>query len=62
MSSLLSKKKLIEVLRRTGESAEQLAILERELPDPVDLKRDAGLLQSHGINRNVLQDRLGGSP
>lgn len=62
MSSLRSRKKLIEVLRRTGQSDEQLAILEEELPDPVDLTRDARLLQSYGINRTVLEDRLGGSP
>jgi hypothetical protein len=52
---------VLRILRRAGrpDTAEQLAEL---LPDPVDLDRDAGLLERHGLSRDVLVDRMGGSP
>jgi hypothetical protein len=57
----LPKAEVLRVLRRAGrpDTAEQLAAL---LPDPVDLDRDAPLLEQHGLSRDVLVDRMGGSP
>jgi hypothetical protein len=34
----------------------------RELPDPVDLDRAAELLAPHGITKDALISRMGGSP
>jgi hypothetical protein len=49
------------MLRRTGfpELAEEAL---RVLPDPVDLDFAVEILQSYGITRDDLIDRIGGSP
>ena len=50
------------VLRRAGYPTELIDEIASKLPDPVDLDRDSSLLLSYGITREVLTDRLGGSP
>jgi hypothetical protein len=49
------------MLRRTGfpELAEEAL---RVLPDPVDLDFAAEVLESYGVTRDELIDRMGGSP
>ena len=57
----LPRAEVLRILRRAGrpDTADELASL---LPDPVDLDREAGLLERHGLSRDVLIDRMGGSP
>ncbi len=62
MGRLVSKKKVLENMRRIGKSPREIADLDTALPDPVDLKRDAAVLRSYGLSRSILMDRLGGSP
>jgi hypothetical protein len=57
-----SKEDVRRALRRVGVSDETIGALERDLPDPVDLDRDANLLFSHGITRDRLMDLLGAAP
>jgi hypothetical protein len=56
----LPKTEVLRVLRAAGlaDTAERVAAA---LPDPVDLDRDRPLLERHGVSRDVLVDRMGGS-
>jgi hypothetical protein len=56
-----ARQDVIDVLRRTGlpELAEEAL---RVLPDPVDLDYAAAILQSYGVTKDELIDRMGGSP
>jgi hypothetical protein len=56
------KDAVIGTLRRAGVAPDTIAILQRQLPDPVDLDRDGHLLAAHGITMDSLIDRFGGSP
>ncbi|MFC5644612.1 hypothetical protein [Kitasatospora cinereorecta] len=53
-----SRSEVIAMLQRAGYSEEAL----HELPDPVDLDRLAAWGQEHGITRDGLISRMGGSP
>jgi len=57
----MSKEELVRVLRNAGldEVAEEA---ERSLPDEVDLDRAAEFGLRHGITRDELISRMGGSP
>jgi hypothetical protein len=57
-----SKDAVIRTLRRAGVLPETIAVLQRQLPNPVDLDRDGNLLLSYGITMDRLIDRFGGSP
>jgi hypothetical protein len=57
-----SKEGVIGTLRRAGVPPETIAVLQRQLPDPVDLDRDGNLLASFGITMDQMIDRFGGSP
>jgi hypothetical protein len=57
-----SHAELTRVLRRAGYSDEFIRELLRQLPDPVDLQRDQGVLARYGLSPERLMDRLGGSP
>jgi len=61
MAMLMSKEELVRVLRNAGldEVAEEA---ERSLPDEVDLDRAAEFGLRHGITRDELISRMGGSP
>jgi hypothetical protein len=52
---------ILRVLRRVGmaATADELAPL---LPETVDLERDRPMLAQHGVDRDDLVSRLGGSP
>jgi hypothetical protein len=56
-----SRQELVQMLRNAGfyEAADEAALV---LPDPVDLARVAEWGQRHGITRDVLISRQGGSP
>jgi hypothetical protein len=56
-----SKKDILDTLRRTGAYG-LIEGREDELPDPVDLDRDEGLLAGLGITRSLLVNLMGGSP
>lgn len=58
----MSKAEVTKVLRRVGVSDDRIKTLLDELPDPVDLDREAPLLERHGIDGSRLNDRMGGSP
>jgi hypothetical protein len=58
----ISKATALAVLRRAGFAPEVIDELVSQLPDPIDLDRDASLLLRYGITREVVTDRMGGSP
>jgi hypothetical protein len=57
----LPRAEVLRVLRRAGlpQAAEALAPV---LPELVDLDRDIGIFLRHGVEEDVLVDRMGGSP
>jgi hypothetical protein len=57
----LAKKTVVDLLRRAGlpDEAEEA---DRNLPDPVDLEVAAKWGERHGITRDMLVSRMGGSP
>jgi hypothetical protein len=57
----LPRAEILRVLRRVGlgTTADELAPL---LPETVDLERDRTMLAQHGVDRDDLISRLGGSP
>jgi hypothetical protein len=57
----LPKAEVLRVLRMVG-MAHTAQEIGPQLPDPVDLEREAGLFAGLGINQEVLVDRMGGSP
>jgi hypothetical protein len=56
-----SRQWVVDTLRRMGyaQEADQAA---RELPDPVDLEELRAFGDRHGISRDELNSRMGGSP
>ena len=56
-----SKQEVLDTLRRTGAYG-LIEGHEDQLPDPVDLERDAPLLGELGLSRGMLVDLMGGSP
>jgi len=58
----ISKAEATSVLRRVGFSQEKIAEFLSELGDPIDIDRDAAVLEKHGISRDMLVDLMGGSP
>jgi hypothetical protein len=59
---LRSKAEVLAVLRRAGVSEQTIDELDARLPDPVDVRRDAGVLLRYGITVDRITDRMGGSP
>ena len=56
-----SRQWVVDMLRRMGyaQEADEAA---RELPDPVDLEQLREFGDRHGISRDELNSRMGGSP
>jgi hypothetical protein len=54
-------KHLVSVLRRTG-LAEVADEAERTLPDPVDSETADRFCAAHGLSKDSLMNRMGGSP
>ena len=59
---LFSHAEARQILLRAGFHEERIDGVLRDLPDPIDIERDGGALVKHGVSREQLMDRLGGSP
>lgn len=57
----VSRQWVIDTLRRLG-YAEQADEAQKVLPDPVDFEQLAQFAGQHGVSRDELIDRMGGSP
>jgi hypothetical protein len=60
--ALRSHEQAAQVLRREGYSDEFISELLRQLPDPIDLRRDQRILVRYGLNPERLVNTVGGSP
>jgi hypothetical protein len=58
----LPKREFLHVLRRAAISEETVKLADERLHDPVDQKRDGIFLLTHGLDRDQLISRMGGSP
>jgi hypothetical protein len=58
----LKRKDFLLVLRRARVPAEIIKMADEQLHDPVDQKRDGIFLVTHGLDRDQLICRMGGSP
>jgi hypothetical protein len=58
----LPKKVFLHVLRTAGVPKQTIKATDEQLQDPVDLERDGLFLVTHGLDRDQLMDRMGGSP
>lgn len=58
----LPKKDFLHVLRRAGIPEETIKEADEQLHDPVDQDRDGIFLVTHGLDRDQLVSRMGGSP
>jgi len=58
----MQKAEVTRVLQRAGLSQGLIDELVRELPDEVDLDRDAAVFDRHGLTHARLTDMMGGSP
>ena len=57
-----SHEEAARILRRAGYSDEFIHEVLSQLPDPIDIQRDQGILARYGLNNERLMDRMGGSP
>ena len=53
---------LAQVLERAGLPPDVIDEVLGQLPDPVDFRRDAAVLDRYGLSRTRVTDLLGGSP
>ena len=58
----LPKKDFLHILRTVGVPEETIKATDEQLHDPIDLERDAVFLVTHGLDRDQLISRMGGSP
>jgi hypothetical protein len=58
---IVTRQRIIELMHRLGMS-DQVPEALKTLPDPVDLRRDAAVLQRFGLGLESVIDRMGGSP
>jgi hypothetical protein len=58
----LPKKDFLRVLRTAGIPEETIKAADEQLQDPIDLERDGVFLVTHGLDRDQLMNRMGGSP
>jgi hypothetical protein len=61
-TATLKRKDFLLVLRRARVPAEIIKLAGEQLHDPVDQKRDGIFLVTHGLDRDQLICRMGGSP
>lgn len=61
-STKLPKKDFLHILRRAGVPEEIIKATDEQLQDPADLERDGIFMVTHGLDRDQLVDRMGGSP
>jgi hypothetical protein len=58
----ISKKDFLQILARTGVPEETVNAADEHVRDPIDLERDGTFLVRHGLDRDQLMSRMGGSP
>jgi hypothetical protein len=58
----VAKKDFFRILRTAGVPEETIKATDEQLQDPIDLKRDGVFLVRHGLDRDQLMNRMGGSP
>jgi hypothetical protein len=58
----MPKAELTRVLERADLPHDLIEEVTGELPDPVDLDRDAAVFDRYGLTRDRLVDLMGGSP
>jgi hypothetical protein len=58
----LPKKDFLHVLHRAGIPEETIRAADEQLHDPVDPEKDGIFLMTHGLDRDQLVSRMGGSP
>jgi hypothetical protein len=58
----LPKNDFLHILRTAGVPEETIKATDEQLQDPIDLERDGLFLVTHGLDRDQLMDRMGGSP
>ena len=61
-AATLKRKDFLHVLRRARVPEEIIKMAGEQLHDPVDQKRDGIFLVTHGLDRDQLTCRMGGSP
>jgi hypothetical protein len=61
-AATLKKRDFLLVLRRAHIPEEIIKIAGERLHDPVDEKKDGVFLVTHGLDRDQLISRMGGSP
>jgi hypothetical protein len=61
-STSADRKTVLEGMRRSGVSRDQLDEARLALPDPVDMRRDDALLAEFGFDQNARVDRMSGNP
>jgi hypothetical protein len=61
-AATLRRKDFLLVLRRARVPEEIIKMAAEQLHDPVDQKRDGIFLVTHGLDRDQLICRMGGSP
>ena len=61
-AATLKRKDFLHVLHRARVPEEIIKMAGEQLHDPVDQKRDGVFLVTHGLDRDQLMCRMGGSP
>jgi hypothetical protein len=61
-AATLPKQDFLHVLHRAHIPEETIKAVDAQLLDPVDLERDGLFLVRHGLDRDQLVSRMGGSP
>ena len=61
-AATVNRKDFLDVLRRARVPEEVIKLAGEQLHDPVDQKRDGTFLVTHGLDRDQLVSRMGGSP
>ena len=61
-AATLNRRDFLQVLRRARVPEEIIKMAGEQLHDPVDQKRDGIFLVTHGLDRDQLVSRMGGSP
>ena len=61
-AATVNRKDFLDVLRRARVPEEVIKLAGEQLHDPVDQKKDGIFLVTHGLDRDQLTCRMGGSP
>ena len=58
----MSRAEFCRVLERCGYPNDEVEQIAAQLPDPIDVHRDAPILEHYGVTLDHLTDLMGGSP